>query len=78
MKLENQLHLARLERILEADKEDVNEKSRKMALADFLRVANEYFEVEGGLDFHTERSKNGVEVSLRFRATRVKNCISLE
>ncbi len=63
----------RIERMLEQDKEDMNEASRGAALEGFLHVAEEYFDVEGQPSFSVKKGKGGYEVDLSFRATRVKN-----
>ncbi len=63
----------RLERILEGDKEEMNEGSRRAALRDFQRLASEYFDLEDEPILKTERTAKGLEVSFTFRATRVKN-----
>ena len=63
----------RLELLLAQDKEDMNEASKQEALADFMRVAGEYFDVVGNPVFNVKRGKGGYEVNLTFRAARVKN-----
>lgn len=63
----------RLEQMLDRDKEEMNEASKKAALADFERVAGEYFDVDGGARLTVKRVKGTYEVSLVFRAVRVKN-----
>ena len=63
----------RLEQMLNRDKEEMNEASRKSALADFLRVAGEYFDVDGSPLLHVKRVKGRYEVTLSFRAARIKN-----
>lgn len=70
--------LNRLDRMLEADKEEMNAESRRAALADFTRVAREYFETDGELSMHLDRVKNGTAVTLSFRAVRVKNFTALK
>lgn len=64
---------SRLNQMLNADKEDMNEATRQAAIADFTRVAKEYFETEGELSFQTKKNKNNVEITVAFRAVRVKN-----
>lgn len=63
----------RLEQMLDRDKEEMNEASKKAALADFERVAGEYFDVDGDAKLTVKRVKGTYEVSLAFRAVRVKN-----
>lgn len=70
--------IRRLNAILEADKEEMNEESKRAALYDFERVAKEYFDIDGVLSLKTERGKTGMEVSLAFRAVRIKNFSSLK
>ncbi len=62
----------RLEKILTEEKEEMNEPTRAAALAEFTRVAREYFEI-GNVEMKMERGKSGTEVSVTFRATRMKN-----
>ena len=59
--------------MLDRDKEEMNEASRKAALADLERVAGEYFDVDGEAKLTVKRIKGAYEVTLSFRAVRVKN-----
>ena len=68
----------RIVRILDADKETLNEASRRAATEDFTRVAEEYFETEGPVVLRTERAKGCLEVTVRFRVRRVKNFTTLK
>lgn len=70
MKRENTIQ--RLNKILTEDREEMNEPTRAAALAEFSRVAREYFETEN-IDMNMKRGKNGTDVLVSFRATRVKN-----
>ena len=70
--------LRRLNAILEADKEEMNEESKRAALRDFQRIAQEYFDLDGELSLKTERVKQGMQVSLTFRAVRIKNFNALK
>ena len=63
----------RLEQMLDRDKEDMNEASKKAALADLLRIAGEYFDIDGNPTLTVKRGKGNFEVVLSFRAARVKN-----
>ena len=63
----------RLKNILHADKEEMNEVTREACLKEFSRVAGEYFEPEGEISMSMHRAKNCFEVSVSFRANRVKN-----
>ena len=71
--MRNKSSKSRLEEMLCRDKEEMNEASRQGALSDFLRVAGEYFDVDGSPTFQVKRGKSGYEVTLSFRAARVKN-----
>ena len=68
---------ARLARILEQDKEEINEASRRAALNDFKRVAEEYFETDGGFLLTSREVEKGREVIFTFRIVRAKNFTSL-
>ena len=63
----------RLELLLAQDKEDMNEASKQEALANFIHVAGEYFDVVGVPALSVKRIKGSYEVNLAFRAARVKN-----
>lgn len=71
MKHENNKN--RISRILNCDKEEMNEETRAAAVAEFTRVAGEYFETDGDISFSLQKEKNGVSVNLSFRAVRIKN-----
>ena len=64
---------ARISQMIQQDKEEMNEGTYSAALKDFNRVAGEYFEREGDTIFEVKRGRNGYEVSICFRAARVKN-----
>ncbi len=68
----------RLLRLLEQDKAEMNEASREAALADFKRVAEEYFETDGGFLLTTRAGKKGTEVVFTFRILRAKNFLTLK
>lgn len=63
----------RLKNILHADKEEMNEVTREACIADLKRVAMEYFETEGELTMEMRRGRSSTEVTVTFRALRVKN-----
>lgn len=63
----------RVHSMLAADKEEMNGASKAAALADFRRVAEEYFETDGELKLEIVREKRGAEVTLRIPVRRVKN-----
>lgn len=64
---------ARLEQMLDRDKEGMNDASRKAALADLERVAGEYFDLDGEAKLDVKRVKGRYEINFSFRAVRVKN-----
>lgn len=67
----------RLYRLLDGDKEEMNEESRRAATADLMRVASEYFECDGAPQLEIVREKKGYGVRFFFHAVRVKNFGSL-
>lgn len=69
---------ARLQRMLDEDKEEINGETRAAAKKEFERIAAEFFEPEGETDFTVKRGKSGFEVTVSFRASRVKNFTSLK
>ena len=68
----------RIVRMLDIGKEDLNEESRRAAIADFTHVAEEYFETESPVTLQTVTEKRGMEVVVRFRVRRVKNFTTLK
>lgn len=62
----------RLNKILTEDREEMNEATREAATAEFTRVAREYFETDD-VTMTMKRGKGGTDVTVSFRATRVKN-----
>ena len=68
----------RIARLLDHDKEDMNDESRAAAARDFGRVAREYFDVEGEPVLTVGRDRDGFGVTLTFRAARVKNFTTLK
>ena len=68
----------RLKKMLEMDKEEITEASREAALADFKRVAEEYFETNGGFLLVTQDGVRGKEVVFTFRIVRAKNFTTLK
>lgn len=71
--MKNKNSKIRLEQMLDRDKEDMNEASKKAALADFERVAREYFDLDEGANLEIKRGKGSFDVRFSFRAVRVKN-----
>lgn len=63
----------RLNSIIHADKEEINEVTREAAVGEFSRVAKEYFETDGEVEMNVKRTKNVSEICVKFRAIRVKN-----
>lgn len=60
-------------RILSLDREDMTDLERELFLKDFKRLADEYFEVEGGCELNITRGENGFFVCILFDARRIKN-----
>lgn len=69
----NEAARRRLDRILEADKEEMNEESKRAAMRDFMRVAVEYFDVDGEIALQTEQYGDKTRVTVGFYSLRVKN-----
>jgi len=63
----------RLNSIIHADKEEMNDATRAAAVGEFTRVAKEYFETDGDVEMSVKRNRNASEVTVNFRAVRVKN-----
>lgn len=62
----------RLNKMLNDDKEEINEATRAAVLAEFTRVAKEYFDTQNVV-LNIKRGKSCTDVALSFKATRVKN-----
>ncbi len=62
----------RLKKMLDDDKEEINDATRAAVLAEFTRIAKEYFETEG-VALNIKKGKNCTDVAVSFKATRVKN-----
>lgn len=71
--MRSQENRLRVDRMLDADKEALNEASKKEALKAFARVANEFFETDGNVDMALSQAKRGMEVTVSFHIVRVKN-----
>ena len=69
----NEAARRRLDRMLEADKEEMNEESKRAALRDFMRVAGEYFDVDGEVSLRAEQAGEKTRVTVSFCALRIKN-----
>lgn len=69
---------ARLMRLIGQDREGLNAESREEALKDFLIVAREFFEVTGEPEFTIVKERKGFDVTLRFKADRVKNFTAIK
>ena len=74
MKEEDRLRISRL---IEQDREGMNQSSRDEALKSFLHVASEFFELTGQPEFTVTRERRGFDVTLHFKADRVKNFTSI-
>ncbi len=66
----------RLKKMLEDDKEEINDATRAAVLADFTHIAKEYFDTEN-VNLNLKKGKSGTDVTVSFKATRVKNFASL-
>lgn len=64
---------SRLNKMLETDKEDMNEGSRNAAIRDFTHVAKEYFEPDGDLALNVKRARTHWEITVTFKTQRIKN-----
>lgn len=67
----------RLKKMLNDDKEEINDATRAAALADFTHVAKEYFDTDH-VAFNVKRGKSTTDVAISFKATRVKNFTTLK
>ena len=68
----------RLSRLIEQDREGLNKESREEALKGFLHVAEEFFELAGELAFTVTKERRGFDVTLHFKADRVKNFTAIK
>ena len=62
----------RLDKLINEDLEEINEPTRAAVQAEFERVVREYFETDH-VTLSIKRVKSGTDVSVSFRATRIKN-----
>ncbi len=62
----------RLDRLITEDREEINDQTRAAVLLEFTHVAREYFDTDN-VEMNFKRGKSGTDVSVSFRATRVKN-----
>lgn len=69
---------SRLARMLAEDKEGLNAETAQAALKDFQRIASEYFELESKPRMTTQKEGGFIEVTISFRAVRVKNFTMLK
>lgn len=67
----------RLKAMLNEEREELNEATRAAAVADFTRIAEEYFDARD-LSLSLKRGKNATDVTVSFRATRAKNFTTLK
>ena len=68
----------RLSRLMEQDREGLNRESREEALRHFRRVAEEFFEPAGEMGFEIVKERRGFDITLHFKAERVKNFTTLK
>ena len=67
----------RLKQMLSDDREEMNDATKAAALADFTHIAKEYFETDN-VAMNVKKGKSSTDVSVTFKATRVKNFTSLK
>lgn len=67
----------RLLKMIETDREEINEGSSALAQKEFLRVAEEFFETSGGSRLTVKKEGRELCVTFTVRAKRVKNLTSL-
>ncbi len=65
--------LRRLEDLLRRDKAMISEECEAAAVRDFAHVAQEYFDLDGRVEFSLREEKGGGVVTISFRIVRVKN-----
>ena len=63
----------RLEDLLRRDKAMISEECEAAAVRDFAHVAQEYFDLDGRVEFSLREEKWGGVVTISFRIVRVKN-----
>ena len=63
----------RLEDLLRRDKAMISEECEAAAVRDFAHVAQEYFDLDGRVEFSLREEKGGGVVTISFRIVRVKN-----
>ncbi|MBQ9081612.1 MAG: hypothetical protein IJY26_03130 [Clostridia bacterium] len=62
----------RASRVINADKSAMSEECRAVALRDFLHVAREYFDLKGLPSLEIVNKSGEYDISVRFKADRVK------
>lgn len=67
----------RLKQMLSDDREEMNDATKAAALADFTHIAKEYFETDN-VAMNVKKGKSSTDVSVTFKATRVKNFTPLK
>lgn len=60
-------------KLLSLDRENMTDLERELFLKDFMRVADEYFEVDGVCDLEVTHAEEGFLVCLIFNARRIKS-----
>ncbi len=67
----------RLKKMLNDDKEDINEATRAAVLSEFTHIAKEYFDTDN-VTLSIKKGKAATDVNVSFKATRVKNFTTLK
>ncbi len=65
--------ISRIDRLLKSDKTEITEETYAAALSDFTKIANEYFETDGSVNFQINQVKSEFFVTVSFPAVRIKN-----
>ncbi len=61
-----------VKKLLSLDREDMTDLEKELFLKDLKRVAEEYFEPEGGFDMEITRTEDGFLACVIFNARRIK------
>lgn len=68
----------RMDKMLSADKEVMNEECKALAERDFYKVAREYFDVKSAVGVEVKKTGAEYLVTVSFAADRVKNFYSVK
>lgn len=63
--------------MLSEDREEITEATKAAVQSEFTRIAKEYFETDD-VALSLKHGKNGTDVAVTFRASRVKNFTTLK